>query len=457
MPLLKLPNEILMLVGEKLIGNSTNLYGISDLKSFLKVNRRLHCCITRVLWTFLSSTLPVNGYLAQLLLTDAINANKIRLLRRFLNAGAHIETPLSIDIPGEFLRPTPLMAAAYFDRLRMANFLLRRGAKIEYRRSYSALHAAQSAAMVRLLLENHANKEARDYEARRPLHCYAFRGNTEAMRTILAAGANPDPVASLSVSRLYFPWTPLYDAVLLGHVEAARILLDSGADLMRGDRLHNTLFHVAARTRHVEIMELLVQYCPSGLWAENYATLFSSGYLEIPLHVAARDGRTEMVDFLIHIWPNGIMERNADGDTPLHVAAEAGQTDVVELLVQHWPEGAEAQNRLLDTPLHLAAAGGRIDVVWTLVRWWPDAVKAKNDRFDTPLHRAASGRLWRMYDQPGMLKVAKFLLECWPEALGEKNCRAETPLRIAARAWKSDLLRLFLCCWPEILPGTLPH
>ena len=56
----------------------------------------------------------------------------------------------------------------------------------------------------------------------------AFRGDTEAVRLLLAAGANPNASTA-------WGWTPLMSAVDRGHTDAARLLLEAGANSNAAD------------------------------------------------------------------------------------------------------------------------------------------------------------------------------------------------------------------------------
>jgi ankyrin len=399
----------------------------------------------------------VDGYLAGLVLTDAVETNNLARLQFFLEAGASIETPLGINTAGEVLRPTPLMAAAYFDYVSMARFLLEQGAKIEHPSWFSPMHAARSGEMVQLLLDFHADPESVGHDPRRPLHFYANGGNIAAMRVLLQHGVEVDPVAGLKLPRqheLRCQWTPLYEAVLGGSVDSARILLELGADVKRKDGRLDTLFHCAARTGSAEMVRLLVEYWPDGIREKNKTSSNARRHRDdTPLHGAARAGHTEVVRLLLELWPKGLRERNHNWDTPLHVAAESGKTEVVELLMERWPEGIKDKNKALDTPLHLASEGGMLRVVKLLVDRWPEGAKAKNQNLHTPLHRVAQGRSRIYSGQPGTLGVAKLLVECWPESIGERDDNLETPLHIAARAGEYEMAQLFVDSWPEGMAG----
>jgi ankyrin repeat protein len=127
-----------------------------------------------------------------------------------------------------------------------------------------------------------------------PLHCYAKRGNIEAMRAILQNGVEVDPIAG------GFSSTPLHFAVPHG-IDAVKLLVEYGADVKK-----------------------------------------RNGFSLTPLHFAARAGMTDVVGMLLEHWPEGTRAKDSCKNTPLHLAARAGMADVVGMLLEHWPEGRRA-------------------------------------------------------------------------------------------------------------------
>ena len=89
--------------------------------------------------------------------------------------------------------------------------------------------------------------------------------------------------------------TPLLAACAEGHVDAARLLLDNGADLHRRDSQGHTPLNLAACYGHIEVVQLLLD---SGADAD--------------LNVA-----------------------DEDGDTPIANAKAAGNASIVALLEEH--------------------------------------------------------------------------------------------------------------------------
>jgi hypothetical protein len=96
--------------------------------------------------------------------------------------------------------------------------------------------------------------DARSADGFTPLHLAAFAQNGDALRALLAAGADPNELATAS----FAPVTPLGTAANFGAVEATRLLLEHGADTEKTSDSRHTPLHVAAANGHAAIVELLL-------------------------------------------------------------------------------------------------------------------------------------------------------------------------------------------------------
>ena len=88
-----------------------------------------------------------------------------------------------------------------------------------------------------------------------PLHLAAYAGNTDAARRLLERGADPDVVAKASFARV----TPLGTAAFAGSVDVARLLLEHGADPNATGEGGGPL-HAAAQNGNRELVELLLAH-----------------------------------------------------------------------------------------------------------------------------------------------------------------------------------------------------
>lgn len=105
-----------------------------------------------------------------------------------------------------------------------------------------------------------------------------YRGHHQVVAVLLDAGAEVDVFAAAALGRTddlrralkeggavqafaYDGWTPLHLAAFFGHLDAARVLLDAGADVHAVSRngLTNTPLHAATAGKHSEVALLLLE------------------------------------------------------------------------------------------------------------------------------------------------------------------------------------------------------
>jgi ankyrin repeat protein len=109
-----------------------------------------------------------------------------------------------------------------------------------------------------------------------PLMAALYRGHRDVMEVLLSAGAEVDVFAAAAIGRLdelksairdrqniarhaYDGWTPLHLAAFFGQTDAARLLLDAGADVnaVSHNSLANTPLHAATAGKHSDVALLL--------------------------------------------------------------------------------------------------------------------------------------------------------------------------------------------------------
>lgn len=98
--------------------------------------------------------------------------------------------------------------------------------------------------------------DARTPDGFTPLHMAAFAHNTEAARKLLEAGADPNVVATASFARV----TPLGTCAFSGANEVARLLLEHGADTELTGAGDATPLKAATANGNDELRGLLVQH-----------------------------------------------------------------------------------------------------------------------------------------------------------------------------------------------------
>jgi uncharacterized protein len=133
-----------------------------------------------------------------------------------------------------------------------------------------------------------------------PVMAAVYRGHREVVAALLDAGAEVDVFAAAAIGRTddlrrtlkapgavgafaYDGWTPLHLAAFFGRTDAARILLDAGADVHAVSRnsLANTPLHAAAAGKHSDVAMLLLAH---GAQAD---TTDAGGYT--PLQIATQN------------------------------------------------------------------------------------------------------------------------------------------------------------------------
>jgi uncharacterized protein len=118
---------------------------------------------------------------------------------------------------------------------------------------------------------------------------------------------------------------PLGLAAFFGHVEVARFLLESGAEVNTPSQngLKVTPLHSAAAGRHYEIAMLLLERGAN-------PNLRQEGDF-VPLHSAAQNGQIEMVKILLQYGADKDL-KSTDGKTARDFALENGHKIVAEVL-----------------------------------------------------------------------------------------------------------------------------
>ena len=208
--------------------------------------------------------------------------------------------------------------------------------------------------------EHDRDHDARVVEGTTPLLAAVWRRDRDAVRSLLAGGADPNVVVDGD-------GTPLTAAISAGDEELARLLLDGGADpalSTPGDG--SPLFHAA----HGGQEEMTLLLLDAG--ADPNAEISGDGNALI---VAAREGHLDVVDLLVRAGAD--VDRVVPGDeNPLIRAAGGGHLEVARYLLD---AGADPNARVViepnpfqpdgdvRTPLSMARRGGHADVVELLL------------------------------------------------------------------------------------------
>ncbi|MFA5192155.1 MAG: ankyrin repeat domain-containing protein, partial [Verrucomicrobiia bacterium] len=298
----------------------------------------------------------------------------------------------------------------------------------------SPLHTALSRnnnEMLKLLLDHHANINARDDDEQTPLHFAVVYSGTKSKSGGQEAGESDIKKAI---------------AMLLAH----------GADVNARDRRGETPLHCAARRTKEEAVELLLAN-KAGVNATNrqgetplhYAVHFMndetamlqhanearviSWYRQDPatLSPEAKRANKEVAELLLANKAD-INARDGLGKTPLHHAANRANKEAVEFLLAHKAD-INATNRLGETALHCAVNRTNNEIA-----------EIARARMIPAMFRNPPGRAPIRSAVTHVHKEAVELLLANKAGVNARNRDGETPLHCAAKGLNKEAVELLL-------------
>ncbi len=277
-----------------------------------------------------NGTGPTGGYATPLL--AAVHGGSLEVVRALVEAGADVNrAPVGYrawtwtgSLLPEAIRPVAEAAARSETPLTLA---LREGHE----------------AIALYLLEQGADPRLPNGQAETPLELAAGGGLTRALERLLALGLDPDgerlrplPFDRVPGNEGLRRDSPLLRAALQGRVEAARLLLEAGADPDLPGLAGRTPLLAAAARGDAAMVRLLLE---AGADPEQ-----AGARGERPLHLAAAHGHLEVARLLLEAGVR--VDRREDrwvlpgvpvaglGRTPLMEAAAAGHEAMVRLLLE---------------------------------------------------------------------------------------------------------------------------
>jgi ankyrin repeat protein len=193
-----------------------------------------------------------------------------------------------------------------------------------------------------------------------PLAWAAYLGRAKLVDLLPAAGADVHDAAKPEDA------SPVFLAVLGGHADITRLLLDRGAPVDACDEYGWTLLHQAVEDGRTDLVDLLLErgadreaYAVRGVYAHTFCPAGT------PFALAAALGDVEILRiFIKHKTP--LYKTGSGGRTPLHFAALYGRARAVGYLCD---QGADinAEDSNGDAPLHLAAQNGDPEMIAYLI------------------------------------------------------------------------------------------
>src|SRR5262245_57398157 len=191
--------------------------------------------------------------------------------------------------------------------------------------AYSGLLAAAAkgdAAQVKALTAKGQNPDVRDRRSRTPLHVAAFGNHHEAMRALVAAGANPN---ALEADR--------YDIVTIaavaGEVATLKVALAVGCSAKNvTSRYDGTALIAAAHLGHAEVVRTLIR---AGAPLDHVNNLGWTALIESIVLGDGGAGHTATLKALVEAGANvNFADRN--GQSPLALARARRYGEMVKIL-----------------------------------------------------------------------------------------------------------------------------
>jgi ankyrin repeat protein len=290
--------------------------------------------------------------------------------------------------------------------------------------------AVSDVTIVKILLDNSAEVNAKKKFARTPLHCAAFLGKLDSVEELIKRGANIDALDEFNL-------TPLFYSIEGKHPKVAKFLLEKGASVDDGQEL----LCRAARSDLPECIVLLLQRGVS-VNAKD-----SNGYTALR-NASINEGTCVKVLLENGANPNSV---NKIEESPILLPLVLSKTDTVKEFIS----GGTDLTFMSTNALHIAVSHGDIFTTVVLIRSGVD-VNAPDDKGATPLHHVSVN-----YDRMELFKepLAKNINniyfnynteDCARELLANgadinrKDNYGLSPLHWACLEGENSIIRLFI-------------
>lgn len=300
------------------------------------------------------------------------------------------------------------------------------------------LEAAKSGdldAVVRIISDSPANINCKDFDGREstPLHFAAGYNRIDVLRYLLEQGAD---VEARDTGGL----VPLHNACAYGHLAIAELLVKHGADVNASDKWKYTPLHEAASKGKLEICKLLLLSgadpkrkgrdgkTPLDVVKEGADDVVDLLRGNTAVLEAARKGDIEKMRKIL--TPLTINCRDALGrsSTPLHLASGYNNLEVAQFLLENGAS-VNLQDRGGLIPLHNASSYGHLEIAALLIKHGAEVNQPDKWGY-TPLHEAA---------QKGRTQICSLLLNNGADVC-LKNYDGLTPVEVASAADTKELL-----------------
>ena len=190
--------------------------------------------------------------------------------------------------------------------------------------------------------------------AETPLYKAAESNDVARIKQLLAEGADIDLAAGKDQE------TPLHRAITRGSTEAAKILIESGANINKPRSDGQTPLEMAGVRNRTEVLLFL------GQTPTTEASVSPKQQLaETPLYKAAERNDVNLIKQLLADGADIDLAAGRDQETPLHRAITRGSTEAAKILIE---SGANINQPRSDgqTPLEMARVRNRTKILLLL-------------------------------------------------------------------------------------------
>ena len=343
---------------------------------------------------------------------------------------------------------TPLFKAVFTNDLKLVNFLIENGAKVNVRdvNGKTLLHMVgwwSGVKMMKLLIENGADVNAQDKKGTTLLKhlLINFRfGFLEEIKLLIENGADVNAQDKEGNA-------PLQIAMIEKHFEVVNFLIENGAKVNARDKAGKTLLHIVSHfNSRLEVRITKYKMGTKVTGTEAHITEITNDFKTIKLLIRKganvnardRDGNTplheacffkERLQELKRLIKKGAYNtRNEARNTRLLLDSINCHLNVIKLLIKSGAN-VNARDRNKKTPLHLASDMDQLEIVSLLIKSGVN-MNARDVNGETPLHGAC---------YKSQLEVVNCLLKNGAN-ITIKNNRGETPFDVAKKR-KSDKIK----------------
>ncbi|XP_061192544.1 transient receptor potential cation channel subfamily A member 1-like [Saccostrea echinata] len=261
-----------------------------------------------------------------------------------------------------------------------------------------------------------------------PLHRAALFNHVAVVKFLIEEGVEVN-------ARDCLDRTPLLLAASKGAWKTVQLLLENGANISLKDNKNRNFFHLA-----IKYGGKLNQFGVESM--KHFKNLLNEkdDYGCTPLHYASKEGYLVALDDLIELGAI-VNPKNKDKQSPLHFAARYGRYNTCRRLLDSklGPNIINESDCDGFTALHLAALNGHVKIINLLMQKGACVTRAHDD--NSPIHMAAIN---------GYTKCIRALLSVHANILDVKNKNGDTALHLASRSGQSKVVDLLLTLGAKI-------